>query len=96
MKIERAIFIEGVFHGFYTLEECDTYTLYNPKRERCFKCWRDNTNFHWREMSEPDKISLLFLSDGDRAALISKMIRLDVDRPPTPGYIPFERRDLCT
>lgn len=94
MNIERAIFVNDVLRGLYILEKCDTYTLYNPKRERCSKCWRYNSNFHWRGMSESDKIGLLFLSKEDMATLISKMIRLDIYKPPIPGYIPFEEGDI--
>ena len=92
MKIERAIFIEGVFHGFYTLEGCDTYTLYNPKREHCLRCGGE-TQFHWRNMSESSKLTFFFLSEEDKAAAISKMIRLDLTRP-IKEFIPFEEEDL--
>lgn len=92
IKIQRAVFEDGKFRSIYTLEKCDTYTLYDPKREHCVKCGGE-TNYHWRRMAEIEQIVFLCLNEKYRSTIISSMTRWDITRP-VKEFIPFEEKDL--
>lgn len=95
MNIERAIFVNDVFRGLYILEQCDTYFLYNPKREHCLKC-NGETKFHWSRHAESDNIALFMLTKECRDAVIAKFVRLDLNtRGFVSGpFIPLHESDI--